>query len=217
LSAVAPRKRVGDAERLLPSVWALTADDLAKLCHQPVDPRRVNASRRGDPILISDVEGLCRGVLASAIGRRRIPPLSPSDYDEALGFLLGEVVIIARRYDPSRRGIEFRPHLYSLLSLRVPEATRWLYGRRGQHRLAGVLDDDLDDGDGAGPGLEPAAFGDAGDRVDARRWLDAGRDLAVARMQRFHGGNGSIDVTVGDAFAARRSGRQPVGTADRPS
>jgi hypothetical protein len=205
VSAVA-QKRVGDAERLLPSVWALTVADLAKLCGQPVDPRAVNASRGGNPVLVTDVEGMCRGVLASAIGRRRIPPLDDGDYNEAIGFLLGEVVIIARRYDPTRRGIEFRPWLYSILSRRAPEACRWLYGRRGQHRVAVDLNGDLDDGDDGTPQLGGAASGDPGDRLDARRWLDSSRDLAVARMQRFHGGDGSIDVTVGDVLAARGSG-----------
>jgi hypothetical protein len=69
---------------------------------------------------------MVRGVLGSAIGRGRLPSLSERDYAEILGFLLGEVVVISKRYDPGRRGIEFRPWLYALLSLRVVEGTRWL-------------------------------------------------------------------------------------------
>jgi hypothetical protein len=125
--------------RVLPRPWTLTATDLAKLCHKPVDPAVVNASRDGDPALIEDVEGLCRGALADAQRRGVLSrEIETRDWQEVLGYLLGQVVARARSFDPGRRGIEFRPWLYDHLRYHdTADACRWLYGRSGQHRVNG--------------------------------------------------------------------------------
>lgn len=123
--------------RLLPRLWVFTVADLTKLCGEPVDAAAVNASRGGDPVLVDDVEGMCRGAMADAQRRGSLArDIETGDWLEVLGFLFGQVPVRATNFNPAKVGIEFRPWLYDHLRYHdVPEGCRWLYGRQGQHRV----------------------------------------------------------------------------------
>jgi hypothetical protein len=199
------------SERVLPTPWQLTAGDLAKLCGQPVPPPPPTR------ILVPDVEGLCRGALADAQRRGVLArDIEPGDWAEVLGFLLGEVVVHARKYDPARRGIEFRPWLYERIrAFSVVDACRWLYGRQGQHRVAGeghleqARDDagfDVHDGASFDSRLGGATLGDETDRVDARRWLDAAGDRYEPAPVGGRGLSAGRGAAAGDRSAGARQG-----------
>jgi hypothetical protein len=158
-----------DRKTVLPEPWVID------------DPAHPNGG-------VYDAEGLCRAVLiANLRGRRQ--PVSDADFHEALGYLLGQLVVIrygdARKevkpWDPAK-GVPFR--VYATFKLRWAISDFWeeFYGRHGQHR---VVDDgtgvagagaDLDDGDPGGRELGDPAAGDEADRVDARRWLESEAD-----------------------------------------
>lgn len=81
-----------------------------------------------------DIEPLCKGVLVE-MARRSSMKLEPADHDESLAFLLGEVVVLDRKYDAGRAGIVFAPWLYQRLRWAIVDHWRSFYGRQGQHRL----------------------------------------------------------------------------------
>ncbi|SRR6266496_3144756 len=143
---------------------------------------------------VEDVEELCVGVLAEAT-RRLCRPLERCDLEESLAFLLGEVVVLDRVYDPARVGIVFRPWLYQRLRFRLVDHWRTTFGRHGEKRVPDnglslrELDAEAADnlrGGGLGqarPGSAPA--GGAADVGGAwslpREWLDLHRDRAADR------------------------------------
>lgn len=86
--------------------------------------------------VVPNVEAICRGVLnrrAKSLAR----PLTPSEYDDSLGYLLGEAAIQALRFEP-RPGIELGPWLARMLSLRVIDHWRQVYGHQGQKRVVDI-------------------------------------------------------------------------------
>jgi hypothetical protein len=144
---------------------------------------------------VPDVEGLCRGVLDEVCRREKVV-LEDADFDEALAFLLGEIVIVERRFDPTR-GVPFRPYAYGTLRFRLIDFFRSFYGRSGQHRVLaegeGALVEDGDDGDrraapGRGDRLDGAHARGAGDGADdgslAYRRLLESRDRTLLREVR---------------------------------
>ena len=181
---------------------------------------------------VADVEMLCRGALAEQLRRTNVDP-SPTDYDEALAYLLGEVVVLEQRFE-ERPGIQFRPWLYSMLRRRVIDYWRSWYGRNGQHRIIdqrpaeqGRADrleaigssDGIVDTDGPRPDrLDGAvARGEGGspeDWPDAVRGLLGERDSAVARAERRLGFGPDPNPPGRDHGAdikpARRNGSQPA-------
>lgn len=85
---------------------------------------------------VADVEALCRGVIAERTGDHgRRYGLESCDFDEALAFLLGEVVVLERVYDFTRAGIQFRPWLYVRLGWKLIDFWRSFYGRHGEKRV----------------------------------------------------------------------------------
>jgi hypothetical protein len=211
--------------RLLPTTWQLTTADVTRICGRPFAPSTAR-------VLVADVEGLCRGALADAQRRGAVSrDLETGDWVEVLGFLFGEVIVLARRYDPGRRGIEFRPWLYERLRLRAVDATRWLYGRQGQHRVPGLVSADTARRDrAAGEGfysfgdesafdnrLDEASLVDPADRVDARGWLDATADRrasAADGLDSLFGGGRAEGGDRGAGAGAR--GRATGGVAVAP-
>jgi len=157
---------------------------------------------------VADVEMLCRGALAEQLRRTNVDP-SPADYDEALAYLLGEVVVLEQRFE-ERPGIQFRPWLYSMLRRRVIDYWRSWYGRNGQHRIPDDPDVLVGDWDRTGGGfvnidppdpnddprdtrLERAVAQVAEDgpeaSTDALRWfLDDGDREALRTLKRLGGG-----------------------------
>ena len=155
---------------------------------------------------VVDVEMLCRGALAEQLRRTNVDP-SPADYDEALAYLLGEVVVLEQRFE-ERPGIQFRPWLYSMLRRRVIDYWRSWYGRNGQHRIpdddpntlvgdwGGFVNIDPPDpnDDPRDSRLERAAYGVAEDGPEAstndfRRFLDEGDRTALRPLKRLDGGS----------------------------
>lgn len=184
-------------DRLLPHVWAFTVRDLETLTRRPM-------GKRSSHVLIDDVEGLIRGAITD--GQRRgvlHRDLEDGDFQEVLGFLLGEVAVHGRKFVP-QPGIEFRPWLYYRLTrYGVPDAARWLYGRRGQHRLLpGQPDADADAP--RGDRLGDVAGVDEADRVDARRWLSAEGDRGPVGCVGDDGGVGGATASGGDRGAGAR-------------
>jgi hypothetical protein len=64
--------------------------------------------RRDPDWPVWDLERLCRVVLDAHV-RRVGQEMQPADYDEALGFLLGEGWLLASRYDPARGRVPSQP------------------------------------------------------------------------------------------------------------
>jgi hypothetical protein len=109
----------------------------------------------GETVL--NVEALCRKVLnraASPASR----PLEPADYDDALAFLLAEVIVIAEERWPPRRNRY--PSLAGYLAIALPTALvdhwRSVHGRGGWKRVVdmsalerAVLDSGADEYDGS--------------------------------------------------------------------
>jgi hypothetical protein len=151
-----------------------------------------------------DVEPLCRGVLKE-MTRRHSKQLEPADFEESLGFLLGEVVVLDRRYD-STRGGTFTGYLYDRLRFRLQDYWRSTDGRHGEKRVH-------PDGDLGPDRVGEAAGGDPADRTDADRWLHSEGDRGGARAEAGPGVGAREGVAPGDRGAGARAGS--VGGAAR--
>lgn len=133
---------------------------------------------------VLNVEALCRAVL-NRTAARLTRPLEPAEYDEALLFLLGEVVVIALQRWPPRRAKY--PVLGAYISIALPSALidhfRWYYGRDGHKRVAVLAQAAQSDSgsDGDGVNVEPVD-----ERLEARiEELVLGRvDLSRAARSR---------------------------------
>jgi hypothetical protein len=196
-------------------------------------------------VLVEDVEALCRGVLRKRAGanyeRRadRTPAavrLEPIDWRDSLAFLLGEVVILERQYDPTRAGIVFRAWLFQQLQWRLIDEWRRRFGRHGQHRVAdtgaalnagrdagrdaGIEDDDADENLRGHPFREPAG-GDPADRSDVERWLDPDGDREeagpVGGLRRLAGPGVEGRADRPGAGAWSRAGRAAAGASGVPA
>lgn len=147
---------------------------------------------------VDDLEKLCRGVLGDCMRFGWLPAaLSDADFDEFLGFALGEAFVIRGRYRHGPGG-EFPGWLHYALRFRVADEVRRMYGRHGQHRPladAGTLAGDRLDGafaEGPGdPGADwrPACLGglDGRDRTVAELLAGTGVALAEGTPRRARG------------------------------
>jgi hypothetical protein len=188
---------------MLPTVWHIYDRDVAVLEAQAIGR-----------ILVFDVEALCRGVVDEKLPAFRylsgLQRPEPADYDEALGFSLGEVVVLVVRYAPAP-GRELRPYLYDRLRFRVVDFWRREYGRNGEKRTDS-LDRQLHDGD---PGVDRLALTPAerpGDDPD--HWAPACGGLLESGDREGAGRLGEADPRAGrgDALDAARAG-EGVGRA----
>lgn len=159
---------------MLPTVWHLYDRDVPDL----------EAVAIGH-ILVFDVEGLCRGVVDEKLPAFQFftgdPRPQPADYDEALGFLLGEVVVQVDRYVHAP-GRELRPFLYNRLRFRIVDLWRRVYGRNGEKRADSLdrLVGTPDDGDSRASRLDLFVPNGAED-ADRDRYPDLARALAINR------------------------------------
>lgn len=165
---------------------------------------------------VTDVESLCRGVIAR---QRAAAPqdFSPADFDETLGWLLGEVIVLEARFE-QRPGIIFRPWLFQRLCWAVIDHWRSFYGRNGQHRVPPLPpiegDDDswdveqrdpMDDDRSGASRLERVVAEFTVDPPDARdvalRWVLTDGDREALRTQRRLGLEpvGGVTPRVSDA------------------
>lgn len=83
--------------------------------------------------VVYNVEGLCRSILDRG-ARRLARRLEPADYEESLSFLLGEVVVLADKYDPER-ATSFGDFLHARLGFRLVDSWRRFYGSSGHKRV----------------------------------------------------------------------------------
>lgn len=131
---------------------------------------------------VENVEGLCRGVL-NRVAAGISPPLERCDYDEWLGWLLGQVVVLTHPDSPNpydaTKGGPLRAWLYTELVRDLIDELRRRWGRQGQKRVV--------DGRLAEQAFRDAGGDDRAARVDLSRGVaaegadDAGRDRTFPR------------------------------------
>lgn len=118
-------------ERTLPSIWRLTGADVPALA--PV-------TSRARFVVVEDVEYLCSAIVLDLChSRASYAPKTFTQMDDARAFLLGQVQLLAARYDPTRgtavhdpftKG--FRAWLYVELKRDLIDECRSRFGRQGQ-------------------------------------------------------------------------------------
>jgi hypothetical protein len=127
-------------DRTLPAVWVLHGADV---------PALAAVVSRSRVVVCDDVELLCASIVVeqSRLDESYVPT-ETSDLYEALGFLLGRVVEVLPRYDPTKgRRIHdpwtagFRAWLHNELAFDLIDHWRSWFGRFGQKRMPMYLDD----------------------------------------------------------------------------
>lgn len=161
---------------------------------------------------VPDVERLCRAVIREQTGashdrggdRGRGPNgarpgngtrirLELADHDEALAYLLGEVVTLERRYVHFEGG-SFRGYLFYRLRFAFKDWLRSFYGRHGQHRL---IAPEL--------AVRPRDLRVAGEPVD-----DSAADWADDLGGLYGGADRGVDGPVGVVGARPGEGTRPA-------
>lgn len=189
-------------DRTLPAVWQLRGADVPALA--PI-------VSRGQVVVVDDVEYLCSAIVRELChSRASYAPQTFTQMDDARGFLLGQITLLADKYDPTKgtaihdpftKG--FRAWLYVELKRDLIDECRSRFGRQGQkHDLidmrpyerdeeaayAAQLDeaDPNEDGvhsfaDRLVAAIEGVAKDDPDDWLDGRGWFEHRRYRAAAR------------------------------------
>lgn len=182
-------------DRTLPVTWTLRGGDV---------PALADVASRATVVVVDDVEQLCASIVVDQ-SRSDAPyvPRETSDLYEALGFLLGRVVEVLPRYDPTRgRRVYdpwtqgFRAWLHDELVCDLIDQWRSWYGRNGHKRLPTTGRVNAEEADGRedpydgrsgrerrSRGALTEASGDRGDAgSDALRGLLEGGDRQVLQQ-----------------------------------
>lgn len=182
--------------------------------------------------IVYNVEALCRGHLRR-LSAGVTPPLGPADYAESLGFMLGEVIVLAeQKYDPARAS-----SLGEFLNARMPgvliDYWRRFYGRKGERRvydlrrLERAAGDSAETADGFDHGdlgvdrpndsLAGGADSAQGAWALPREWTESDGDGGTVRpAQGLGAGPGAADPVSVDRRGVGTSGRDGLAVAGAP-